>query len=175
MNFRQQAFVNAYIANGGNATDAAIKAGYSAKTARSIGQRLLTFVDIEQAVNKIREQATKKTEVTLERITAELAKVGFSDISQVLNLGSDEVKIRNLSELSEDAKAIISEVTETDNRFGVRRSVKLYNKLTALDMLIKMMGGYLTINDLIDRLDDSQVEAITEKLMAKLRKDEGKQ
>ena len=44
---RQQRFVEAYT---GNATEAAIKAGYSAKTARSIGQENLTKPDIVAAI-----------------------------------------------------------------------------------------------------------------------------
>lgn len=170
INSKHQAFVNAYLTNGYNVYRAALTAGYSENYAKAQSHKLLENVGIQQAISNVRERATKKTEVTLERITAELAKVGFSDISQVLNLDSEEVRIRNLSELSDDAKAIISEVTETDNRFGVRRSVKLYNKLTALDMLIKMLGGYLTINDIIERLDDAAVEQLTEKLLARIKK-----
>lgn len=40
---KQKAFCDAYIENGGNATQAAIKAGYSAKSARTNGQRMLTY------------------------------------------------------------------------------------------------------------------------------------
>lgn len=45
---KQRAFADYYIENGGNATQAAISAGYSEKTARSQGQRLLTNVDIKK-------------------------------------------------------------------------------------------------------------------------------
>lgn len=47
---RQQKFCDEYLISG-NATDAAIKAGYSPKTAKSIGQRLLTFVDLKQYID----------------------------------------------------------------------------------------------------------------------------
>lgn len=46
---KQRAFVEAYA---GNATEAALQAGYSARTARSIGQKLLTKVDIQQAIKE---------------------------------------------------------------------------------------------------------------------------
>ena len=49
MNTRQRKFCDEYLISG-NATDAAIKAGYSPKTAKSIGQRLLTFVDLKQYI-----------------------------------------------------------------------------------------------------------------------------
>lgn len=47
MTHRQELFIQEYIKTG-NATSSAIKAGYSKKTARAIGQRLLTFVDIKR-------------------------------------------------------------------------------------------------------------------------------
>ena len=50
---RQRAFVLEYVGNGGNATAAAIAAGYSKRTARQIGSRLLTNVDILAAVTKL--------------------------------------------------------------------------------------------------------------------------
>ena len=47
---KQDAFVKAYLLNGGNATQAAIKAGYSEKTAKSIGQENLTKPDVQKAI-----------------------------------------------------------------------------------------------------------------------------
>ena len=47
MNQRRQAFCEAYLASG-NATEAARKAGYSPQSARSQGQRLLTFADVQE-------------------------------------------------------------------------------------------------------------------------------
>ena len=51
LNARQRAFVDAYA---GNATAAALAAGYSERSARSQGQRLLTNDDIQDAI-KARE------------------------------------------------------------------------------------------------------------------------
>lgn len=55
MNQRQKAFCEAYILTG-NATKAAIKAGYSQRTAKSIGQRLLTFVDVHEYIRQRNEE-----------------------------------------------------------------------------------------------------------------------
>ena len=55
---KQDAFVKAYLLNGGNATQAAISAGYSEKTAKSIGQENLTKPDIAKSI----ESHQKKTE-----------------------------------------------------------------------------------------------------------------
>jgi len=59
MTHRQELFIQEYIKSG-NATDAAIKAGYSKRTAKSIGQRLLTFVDIKKYIDEI----TKKIAIS---------------------------------------------------------------------------------------------------------------
>lgn len=55
MNNRQKIFVTEYLIDF-NATQAAIRAGYSEKTARSQGQRLLTNVDIKNAIKEEREK-----------------------------------------------------------------------------------------------------------------------
>ncbi|WP_254907628.1 terminase small subunit [Candidatus Enterococcus lemimoniae] len=55
MNNRQKIFVTQYLIDF-NATQAAIRAGYSEKTARSQGQRLLTNVDIKNAIKEEREK-----------------------------------------------------------------------------------------------------------------------
>lgn len=52
LNARQKAFCEFYVASG-NATESAMKAGYSEKTARSIGQRLLTNVDIQSYIKEL--------------------------------------------------------------------------------------------------------------------------
>ncbi len=65
MNERQKLFCEYYI-NTFNATSSAIKAGYSKKTARSLGQRLLTNVDIQKHIQELREET--KTNNIMEAI-----------------------------------------------------------------------------------------------------------
>lgn len=67
MNQRQRAFCEAYLLSG-NATEAAIKAGYSPKSARSIGQRLLTFADIREYLAERNAQIIAENTATLEEI-----------------------------------------------------------------------------------------------------------
>lgn len=56
---KQDSFVKEYLLNGGNATQAAIKAGYSEKTAKSIGQENLTKPDIKKAIEAHQNIKTK--------------------------------------------------------------------------------------------------------------------
>lgn len=66
---KQDAFVKEYILNGGNATQAAIKAGYSEKTAKSIGQENLTKPDVQKAIT---EHQKKNDEVFIMSKTEKL-------------------------------------------------------------------------------------------------------
>lgn len=62
-------FVSAMIRNGGNATQAAVTAGFSPKTARQQGQRLLTDVDIADAV-RVAAKCPKMSESRNRRLAA---------------------------------------------------------------------------------------------------------
>ena len=84
MNVRQQKFCDYYLQSG-NATDAAIKAGYSGKTAYSIGQRLLKNVEIEKYNAEHQQKAHKERIATAEEIleflsdTVRDGEVGLKD------------------------------------------------------------------------------------------------
>lgn len=56
LNEKQKAFCE-YYASSFNATESAKKAGYSQKTARSIGQRLLTYVDVQKYLAELSNKA----------------------------------------------------------------------------------------------------------------------
>jgi phage terminase small subunit len=48
-------------------------------------------------------------------------------------------------------------------------SKKDSDKLKALDMLMKHLGGYTTVNDIIDRMDETELEKLTQKLLAQMK------
>ncbi len=72
---KQQRFVTEYLVDL-NATQAAIRAGYSEKTARSQGQRLLTNVDIAMAIEAGQAKRSERTEVTQDYVLY-VAKMPF--------------------------------------------------------------------------------------------------
>lgn len=63
---KQKLFCLEYLANGYNATQAAIKAGYSAKTARNIGNENLTKPAIKEFIEKRMKKIEEKIEATIE-------------------------------------------------------------------------------------------------------------
>ncbi|WP_269715780.1 terminase small subunit [Caulobacter sp. NIBR2454] len=87
LNEKHLRFVEEYLVDL-NATQAAIRAGYSPKTAYSQGQRLLKYAEVAAAVAKAQEERAERTKVTADRVLTELAKIGFSDIRRAMKWGS---------------------------------------------------------------------------------------
>ena len=81
LNARQKAFCEYYVACG-NATEAAIKAGYSKRTARSIGQRLLTYVDIKSYVKELMDKAESKRIESAEEVLQNLTSMMRGEIQE---------------------------------------------------------------------------------------------
>ena len=85
LNARQKSFCEFYVASG-NATESAIKAGYSEKTARSIGQRLLTNVDIKKYIKELQEKAKESRILT--------AREKREWLSEVIKNGNEKLQDR---------------------------------------------------------------------------------
>ena len=138
MNRRQQTFINEYLVDL-NATRAAIAAGYSSKTARAQGARLLTNANIKEEVEKRQCKTAEDLEITRERVIHELVLVGFSSLFDIINIESLNKKeiIINKNITDEQLKAL-SEVKV--GKSGI--SIKMYDKMKALDLLAKYLGLY---------------------------------
>lgn len=139
---KQKRFVAEYLVDF-NATKAAIRAGYSQNTARSIGSENLTKPDIQEAIQKERDRLLKRTEITQEKVLQEYARIAFFDPRKLFD---DDGNPRPVSELDNDTAAALSGldvVKEVDPDSGVTSYTKKYrvsNKLGALDSLAKHLG-----------------------------------
>lgn len=94
---RNEAFVHHYLESL-NATQAAIKAGYSAETAGSIGSRLLKNVKVAAAIAQGMALRSMRTEFTQDQVLRELGRIGFSDMRQFVRWG-----MTDLTQPDEDA------------------------------------------------------------------------
>lgn len=94
MTARQKAFVQEYLIDL-NATQAAIRAGYSPRTAKQMGQRLLTNVDLKshiaEQMERIRTQRTADAQEVLEYLTAVLRGESRSHVLALCGDGCQEV------------------------------------------------------------------------------------
>ena len=94
MTRRQKLFVKEYLKDL-NATQAAIRAGYSERTAGSLGQRLLKNVEIQKAIQKAMKKRERNTEITAERVLKEIATIAFAPIDDKLSY-RDKIKALEL-------------------------------------------------------------------------------
>lgn len=142
---KQQLFVNEYLIDL-NATQAAIRAGYSVESARDIGCENLTKPNIQQAIAKEMAERSKRTGVNQDRVVLELAKIAFVKMTDIVD---DEGRIK--SDATDDDLACIESVkfkeSYSDTGSMTEREVKIASKMKALELLGKHLGMW---NDKID-------------------------
>lgn len=81
MTAKQEAFAIEYLKDK-NATQAAIRAGYSAKTARSIACEMLARPDVQQFVRERQEEAAAKASITAESIAENLKEIAANPLAK---------------------------------------------------------------------------------------------
>src|ERR1700682_1529449 len=110
-----------------NATQAAIRAGYSARNADKIGPQLVGKTRVAAAIEEAQEARAQRTGVTADRVVAELAKIGFANMADYLRANPGGDPYLDFSALTRDQAAALSEVTVEDyveGRGEDRRDVK---------------------------------------------------
>lgn len=123
LNPKQQQFVREYLIDL-NATKAAIRAGYSARTAAQQASRLLTDVKISAAIVEGRAQLAEKAGITAERVLQEYARIGFADIRDAvtwrsLKVGEQPFAADDESDRDEEAVAAREERQATERALHV--------------------------------------------------------
>ncbi len=135
---QRQRFVEEYLIDL-NGTQAAIRAGYSVKTAQEQSSRLLSNVMVQEAISKAMAARSKRTGVNQDRVVLELAKIAFVKMTDVVDSNG---RIRE--DATDDDLSCIESIKykESDNEFGgsVEREVKIGSKLKALELLGKHLG-----------------------------------
>jgi len=142
---KQKRFAEEYLVDL-NATQAAIRAGYSEDSASIIGFENLRKPNIASAIRKRQNKLAEDIEVTQARVIAEYAKLGFSNMARFANLDDDLPRF-DFSDLTPDEMAAVSEITvdtrrESGEEGGMIAKVrfKLHDKKGALDSLSRHLG-----------------------------------
>lgn len=87
-----------------NATRAAIRAGYSQKTANEQGPRLLVNVSIQERIQQLKNARSERTEITADRVLEELAVIGFSKITDFLQVSEVEIEVPKVNPFEDDGE-----------------------------------------------------------------------
>lgn len=136
---KQQRFVEEYLIDL-NATRAAKAAGYSEKSAHSIGQENLIKPEIAAAIQEAFEARSKRTQITADRVLEELSRLAFSNMQDFVEWGPNGVSLKFSEELTEDAARCVAEVSESRSDTGGTIRFKLHNKLGALEKAMQHLG-----------------------------------
>lgn len=141
MTKKQKRFVEEYLMDL-NATQAAIRAGYSPDSARDIGCENLTKPNIKAAIDRAMAERSRRTGINQDRVIQEIAKLAFLNPVDVIDM--DEATVRG--EAHRDDTACIASVKvkniPTDDGAITEREVKTYDKLKALELLGKHLGMF---------------------------------
>ncbi len=140
MTKKQKRFVEEYMLDL-NATQAAIRAGYSADSAGSIGCELLTKPDIRAQVDAALAERSRRTGVNADRVIRELARVAFFKATDAVEMSDATLK----DDIAADDAAVIAsvKVKQTFGDYeGIEREVRFADKLKALELLGKHLGMF---------------------------------
>ena len=150
MTNKQKIFCEQYVIDW-DGTKAAIRAGYSKKTARSIACENLTKPYIKEYISEIQKDIAKLAGVSALRNILELKKTAYSNIACLHNTWID---LKDFESLTEDQKACIESIDTRIEKKTLKQDgeeipieievkqvkIKLYSKLQAIDQINKMMG-----------------------------------
>jgi phage terminase small subunit len=146
---KQERFIEEYLVDL-NATQAAIRAGYSRRTAAQIGYENLKKPQITEAIRRAMAERSTRTEVTAAQVVGELSRIAFSRLTDVASWDPDTgVSFTPSVELGPDAAASVKKVKDNtrgasspnlDALTGVNLEVEQYDKLAALHLLARHLG-----------------------------------
>lgn len=171
---KQRAFVDEYLIDL-NATQAAIRAGYSQKTAQEQGARLLSKVMVQAALSERMNERVRRTEITQDRVLQEIARVAFFDPRKLFN---EDGSPKRLVDLDDDSAAVVAgldvaTIGNADVGVGQIMKYKIADKMKAIDQCMSHLGMGKTKVELSGKLDiptdalDAKIVALIEKLGAK--------
>ena len=181
---KQQRFCDEYLIDL-NATQAAIRAGYSERTANEQGSRLLANVSVQKYLQKRKIDRIERTEITQDMVLLELANIAFSNAADyaavvekdatiqcengaIMPLYDEEgnpVKYRTVepvltADLTESQKRALSVIKKGRDGF----EIKPYDKIRALELLGKHLGMFTETVKLTGNVNNPMEGLTTEEL-----------
>ena len=147
---RQMTFIEEYMINGFNATQAAITAGYSKKTANEQAARLLANISVKSEIERLQRSIADEYPLLRKRTIERVKKIAFSDIKDYLSFKTVKVRdgesngeplftyktVIELKDSDDVDGGLISEVSETRDGFKFKR----LDPLKALELLGRFTG-----------------------------------
>jgi phage terminase small subunit len=148
---KQERFVQEYLIDL-NATQAAIRAGYSIKTAEEQGYQLLRKTSVAEAIAAAQQKRAVRTEITQDRVLQELARIAFFDLR---SLYREDGSLKAMHELDDSAAAVLAGVDVVEMAGGAKiggadggiehvpmytKKAKIPDKVAALGLAMRHLG-----------------------------------
>lgn len=181
---KQQRFCDEYLIDL-NATQAAIRAGYSAKTATEQGARLLANVKVQKYLQKRKLDRVERTEITQDMVLFELANIAFSNAADyatviereatiqcengalmpLYDMDGNPVKYKTVepvltADLTDAQKRALAVIKKGRDGF----EIKPYDKIRALELLGKHLGMFADKVEVSGEVNNPMAGLTTEEL-----------
>ena len=136
---KQSAFVREYLVDL-NATQAAIRAGYSARNADKIGSELLGKTRVKAEIQELMDKRAQKVEITSDRVLMEIGKLAFADIRKIFD---DQGRLLPVHMLPDEISASVSSVEVVTSKIPGTdpvevehvSKIKFWDKRASLELL----------------------------------------
>ncbi len=138
---KQKRFCEEYLIDL-NATQAAIRAGYSVRSAGSIGNELLQKPEIRAYIETEMAERSKRTGITADRVLQELGKVAFVNPTDLIDPENGGLKDTATNEDRAAIAAIRVKQIPTECGMGIEREVRIVDKIKALEMCGRHLGMF---------------------------------
>lgn len=148
MNDKQIKFCQEYVVDL-NATQAAIRAGYSEKTAYSIGGRLLKNVEVQNRISELQKDLQRATRITAVKVLEELGRIAFGNIA---DLYDNWTTLKDFEALTSEEKSCIKSINTkvtkrsigADDELEIETTayvkIEAHDKVRALDSIARILG-----------------------------------
>lgn len=142
---KQKKFCREYMIDF-NAKQAAIRAGYSKKTAHVIASENLQRTEVQQFIAALQEKQAAKFEVTLDQVIRQYHRLAFQDIRKYYN---EDGSLKPMHQLDDDAAAALAGVDvdeiwegkgEERIKIGETKKIKRWDAVRALEGLCRVLG-----------------------------------
>lgn len=153
---KQQRFVEEYLIDL-NATQAAIRAGYSAKTAQEQGSRLLSNVMVSEAIAAAKAERSEKTGIDAAWLLKRLSDEAMADVN---DLYTDDGRIKPVKDwplIWRQGLVAGLEVETIGEGAGHLTKVKLSDRIKRLELI----GKHIDVQAFKDKVEHTGAIAIT--------------
>jgi len=139
---KQQMFVREYLVDL-NAKQAAIRAGYSAKTAEEQSYQLIRKTSVQRAIQAGMDKRAVSVDISATRVLNEIAKLAFFDPRKLLNDDGTPKRVHELDDETAAAVAGIEIVTKGNDDLGYADILKI--KLADKSKNLELLGRHLKL------------------------------